>query len=244
MQQISQFFFWNFFSSYDQINTAAKFLLDSTRYRPKIGIICGSGLGPLAESVDNADVIPYANIPNFPVSTVQGHSGKMVFGMIKSVPVMCMQGRFHFYEGYSLSKCCMPIRVMKLVGITHLIVTNAAGSVNEKYNVGDLMIIKDQINLLGLAGCSPLRGPNENIFGPRFLPMNKAYDAQLRKHAMHIANELHIADEVHEGVYLCTGGPAYETVAECRLVRLLGADCIGMSTAHEVSNTIAFYACI
>lgn len=238
--------FVTIFSSYEQINTAAKFLLDSTKHRPRIGIICGSGLGSLADSIENADIIPYDTIPNFPISTVEGHSGKMIFGIIKNVPVMCMQGRFHYYEGYSLTKCSMPVRVMKLVGISHLIITNAAGSVNETYNVGDLMIIKDQINMLSLAGCNPLRGPNVALFGPRFLPMNKAYDAQLRKYALNIANELNIADEVHEGVYMCTGGPTYETVAESRLIKLLGADCVGMSTVHEVStkflkkNTVFF----
>lgn len=216
----------------------AKFLLDSTKHRPKIGIICGSGLGSLGEGIENADVFPYHEIPHFPVTTVEFHSSRMVFGTIKDVPVMCMQGRFHYYEGYSLSKCCMPVRVMKLIGITHLVVTNAAGSINETYNIGDIMIIKDHINLLGLSGISPLRGPNEKLFGPRFLPMNKAYDKELREQALEIAHELGLSNEVHEGVYLCTGGPTFETVAECRMLQLLGADCVGMSTVHEVSFKI------
>lgn len=223
------------FSSYNEINEVAKFLLSNTKYRPKIGIICGSGLGSLCEAVEDVDIIPYNTIPFFPVTTVSFHSSKMVFGTLSDVPVMCMQGRFHYYEGYSLAKCCMPIRVMHLVGITHLIITNAAGSVNDTYNVGDLVILKDHINLLSLSGVNPLRGPNEDRFGPRFLPMNKAYDEKLREYALTIADELGIRNEIHEGVYLCTGGPTFETVAECRMIRLLGADCVGMSTVHEVS---------
>lgn len=185
--------------------------------------------------MEDTDVIPYHKIPYFPMTTVAFHSSKMIFGTIKSVPVMCLQGRFHYYEGFSLSKCCMPVRVMKLIGITHLIITNAAGSINETYNIGDLMILKDHINLLSLAGISPLRGQNEDRFGPRFLPMNKAYDKELREHALAVADELGIGNETHEGVYMCTGGPTFETVAECQMVRLMGADCVGMSTVHEVN---------
>lgn len=210
-------------------------MLDSTKYRPKIGIICGSGFGCFGESIENADVIPYQTIPNFPVSTVDGHRGQMVIGTIKTVPVLCMQGRFHFYEGYSLAKCSMAVRVMKLVGVTHLIITNAAGGLNEKYNIGDIMIIKDHISLMGLASNNPLRGPNEARFGPRFSAMNKVYDQKLRNDALDIAKELHISNEVHEGVYMCVCGPTYETVAEARMLKLLGVDCVGMSTVPEVS---------
>lgn len=179
----------------------AKYLLDITKYRPQIGIICGSGLGTLGETIENADIIPYQNIPNFPVSTVDGHSGQMIFGTIKNIPVMCMQGRFHYYEGYSLSKCCIPIRVAKLFGIKYLIITNAAGSLNDTYNVGDIMIIKDHINLLSLAGLNPLRGSNESLFGPRFLAMNKAYDEQFRSVALEIARELDVGNDVREGKF-------------------------------------------
>lgn len=212
----------------------ANYLLDRTKHRPKIGIICGSGLGSLAENVEDADVFPYETIPNFPVSTVEGHAGQMIFGTINNVPVMCMQGRFHYYEGYPLTKCCMPIRVMKLVGVSHLIATNAAGGLNEKYSVGDIVIIKDHINLMGFAGNNPLQGPNDNRFGPRFPPMNKAYDLTLRAHVKQIARDMGCDKQVHEGVYTCLGGPNYETVAELRMLKVLGVDCVGMSTVHEV----------
>lgn len=222
------------FYSYDVLSSIANYLLDRTKHRPKIGIICGSGLGSLAESIDNAEIVPYQSIPNFPVSTVEGHAGQMIFGTINDVDVMCMQGRFHYYEGYPLAKCCMPIRVMKLVGVTHLIATNAAGGLNENYNVGDIVIVKDHINLMGFAGNNPLQGPNDTRFGPRFPPMNKAYDATLKRRAKKIAVDLGITGQVHEGVYTCLGGPNYETVAELRMLKILGVDCVGMSTVHEI----------
>ncbi|XP_031634492.1 purine nucleoside phosphorylase-like [Contarinia nasturtii] len=222
------------FYSYDLLSSIANYLLDRTKYRPKIGIICGSGLGSLAESIENADQIPYQSIPNFPVSTVEGHAGQLIFGTINNVAVMCMQGRFHYYEGYPLAKCCMPIRVMKLVGVTHLIATNAAGGLNEKYNVGDIVIVKDHINLMGFAGNNPLQGPNDTRFGPRFPPMNRAYDSKMKQLAMKIACDLDIKNQIHEGVYTCLGGPNYETVAELRMLKILGVDCVGMSTVHEV----------
>lgn len=216
------------------LSSIANYLLDRTKYRPKIGIICGSGLGSLAESIDNAEIVPYQTIPNFPVSTVEGHAGQMIFGTINNVDVMCMQGRFHYYEGYPLAKCCMPIRVMKLVGVTHLIATNAAGGLNESYSVGDIVIVRDHINLMGFAGNNPLQGPNDTRFGPRFPPMNKAYDVTMKKRALKIARDLGIENHMHEGVYTCLGGPNYETVAELRMLKILGVDCVGMSTVHEV----------
>lgn len=222
--------------SYEIISGIANFLLERTKHRPTIGIICGSGLGSLAESLADKDEFPYEDIPNFPVSTVEGHAGQMVFGTINNVPVMCMQGRFHYYEGYALTKCSMPIRVMKLVGVTHLMATNAAGGLNEKYNVGDIVIVRDHINMMGFAGNSPLQGPNDIRFGPRFPPMNKAYDAEMRAYAREIAAELGISDQVHEGVYTCLGGPNYETVAELKMLKILGVDCVGMSTVHEVKR--------
>lgn len=147
--------------SYESIEEIAKCLLKKTKFRPKIGVICGSGLGHLADKLKNADTFPYENIPNFPVATVDGHAGKMMFGLLNGVEVMCMAGRFHYYEGYPLAKCSMPVRVMKLVGCTHLIATNAAGGLNTFYNVGDIMIVKDHINIMGFAGNSPLQGPND-----------------------------------------------------------------------------------
>lgn len=226
-------------SSYDLLHGIAGYLLNSTTYRPKIGIICGSGLGSLAENIKNADIIPYKSIPHFPVTTVAGHSGRMVFGTLNNVPVMCMQGRFHYYEGYSLAKCCMPIRVMKLVGVTHLIVTNAAGGLNEKYEVGDIVFLKDHINLMGFVGHNPLRGPNDTRFGPRFPCISKPYDDQMRIHALDIIRELNIENKVHEGVYTCTSGPNYESIAEVKLLKCFGIDCVGMSTVHEVSMQLS-----
>lgn len=158
----------------------------------------------------------------------------MIFGTINDVPVMCMQGRFHYLEGYSMAKCCMSIRVMKVIGVTHLIVTNAAGSLNDAYNVGDIMILRDHINFLGLSGVSPLRGPNENRFGPRFLSTSKSYDKTMISHALDIASELKIRNSVHEGVYVCVGGPTYESIAEVRMLTAFGGDSVGMSTVHEV----------
>jgi len=220
--------------TYETLNQIAKFFLERTKVRPKIGIICGSGLGALAEMLNDVDQFPYTSIPNFPVSTVEGHAGQMLFGYLNDVPVMCMQGRFHYYEGYPLAKCSMPIRVMKLVGVTHLIATNAAGGLNPNYKVGDIVIVKDHINIMGFAGNNPLQGPNDTRFGPRFPPMNKAYDRKLIEFAMQIADEMGMKDEVHEGVYTCLGGPNYETVAELKMLKILGVDAVGMSTVHEV----------
>lgn len=198
--------------------------------RPKIGIICGSGLNHLAEILTEADSFPYEDIPNFPVSTVSGHVGRMVFGYLNGIEVMCMQGRFHAYEGYSLQRCAMPVRVMKLCGCSHLIATNAAGGLNDNYSVGDIMLIKDHVNIMGFAGNSSLLGPNDTRFGPRFPPMNKAYDPELIKIAQKLSSEMGFDNVTRTGVYTCLGGPNYETVAELNMWRLLGVDAIGMST--------------
>lgn len=147
--------------TYEIIQEIANFLLSFTRFRPKVGIICGSGLGQIADIIESAESIPYSEIPNFPVSNVQGHAGKMVFGLLNGIEVMCMQGRFHHYEGYSLSTCSVPVRVMQLVGCSHLIATNAVGGLNENYKVGDIMIVKDHINIMGFVGNSPLHGVND-----------------------------------------------------------------------------------
>ncbi|GAB0095563.1 Purine nucleoside phosphorylase [Sergentomyia squamirostris] len=219
---------------YDLIQEIADHLLDRTKYRPKIGIICGSGLGTLAESLTEVDIFDYEDIPYFPETTVEGHAGRMVFGKLAGVPVMCMQGRFHYYEGHTLEKCSMPIRVMKLSGVSHLIITNAAGGLNPDYNVGDIVLIKDHLNLMGMAGLNPLLGPNDPRFGPRFPAMNNAYNSELRATALRIAREMGIITEVHEGVYTCLAGPNYETPAELRALKTLGVDAVGMSTVHEV----------
>ncbi|XP_037904664.1 purine nucleoside phosphorylase isoform X3 [Hermetia illucens] len=220
--------------SYEIIKEIADYLLEKTSIRPKIGVICGSGLNSLADFLTQTDAFPYESIPHFPISTVEGHVGRMVFGYLEGVPVMCMQGRFHYYEGYPLSKCSMPVRVMKLVGCTHLLATNAAGGLNTKFKVGDIMLVRDHVNMMGLAGNSPLQGPNDPRFGPRFPPMTNAYDKELIKIAKKISVEMGIEKNIHQGVYTCLGGPNYETVAELRMLRTLGVDAVGMSTVHEV----------
>lgn len=166
----------------------------------------------------------------------------MVFGYLNGIPVMCMQGRFHHYEGYALSKCSMPVRVMKFCGCTHLIATNAAGGLNSEYNVGDLMIVKDHINIMGFAGNSPLQGPNDLRFGPRFPPMNKAYDPELIKIALELSKELGMESVTRTGIYTCLGGPNYETVAELKMWKLLGLDAIGMSTvSFKFFNSVKLF---
>lgn len=190
----------------------------------------------LADKIENADKFPYKDIPGFPNTTVESHVGCLIFGKLNSIPVMCMQGRFHFYEGYPLARCCMPIKVMKLVGITNLIITNAAGGINKSYSVGDVMLIKDHINLMGIAGNGPLYagGDSINRFGPLFFPMNQAYNSELIQIAKVIGKELNMEEFLQEGVYTCVGGPNYETVADVRMLKLIGADAVGMSTVHEV----------
>ncbi|XP_055842150.1 purine nucleoside phosphorylase isoform X2 [Episyrphus balteatus] len=224
----------NAFYSYEIIKEIADYLTARTQIRPKIGIICGSGLNSLADHLVNTDSFDYEDIPNFPVSTVEGHVGRLVFGYLEGMPVMCMQGRFHYYEGYPLAKCSMPVRVMKLVGVTVLIATNAAGGLNPKFKVGDLMIVRDHINMMGFAGNSPLQGPNDPRFGPRFPPMTNAYDSKMVRKARKIVKEMGVENDVHEGVYTCLGGPNYESVAELKMLRTMGVDAVGMSTVHEV----------
>ncbi|KAG5889114.1 hypothetical protein JTB14_034172 [Gonioctena quinquepunctata] len=220
--------------TYETLFETAGFLKKLVPFNPVIGIICGSGMGSLADTLQNKITVPYEDIPNFPESTVKGHAGALVFGYLSSIPVVCMKGRFHYYEGYPLWKCAMPVRVMKLLGATHLIATNAAGGLNPKYRVGDVMLVKDHLNLMGFAGNNPLQGPNDERFGPRFPPMNQAYDKELIIEAKSIAKEVGLGDNIHEGVYTCLGGPNFETVAELRMLQMVGADAVGMSTVHEV----------
>ncbi|XP_045495649.1 purine nucleoside phosphorylase isoform X1 [Colias croceus] len=226
--------------SYEMLEEISNFLLSKTKIRPIIGIICGSGMGSywkdgsLAENITDEECIPYEEIPNFPVSTVEGHHGRLVFGRLGDIPVVAMQGRFHYYEGYPLWKCCLPIRVMKLLGVKSLIATNAAGGLNPNYKIGDIVIVNDHINMMGFAGNNPLHGPNDERFGPRFPPMNKAYNYEYRNIAKKVAKELNFDNIVKEGVYTCLGGPNFETVAELRMLKMVGVDAVGMSTVHEV----------
>ncbi|MFJ7847513.1 purine-nucleoside phosphorylase [Peribacillus sp. NPDC097224] len=214
---------------FNSIETAAEFIKNKVDGTPDIGLILGSGLGVLADEIENPIIIPYHEIPEFPVSTVEGHAGQLVIGNLSGKQVVAMQGRFHFYEGYSMEKVTFPVRVMKLLGVETLIVTNAAGSVNESYAPGDLMIITDHINLMGT---NPLIGANEDRFGPRFPDMSEAYNKELRAKAKTIASTLGL--DVKEGVYIGNSGPTYETPAEVRMARVLGGDAVGMSTVPEV----------
>ncbi|XP_065913782.1 purine nucleoside phosphorylase-like [Dysidea avara] len=219
---------------YDSVKEVADYLLTITDVRPKIGIICGSGLGDLANQVENAVEFEYSKIPKFPVSTVVGHAGKLIFGTISGKSVVCMKGRFHYYEGYSPQKITMPVRVMKLLGVEILIVTNAAGGLNQNYKTGDIMIINDHISIVGMSGIHPLIGPNDDKFGTRFPSITSAYNKEFRKLAMDTCKELDMEDYTQTGVYLHLSGPSYETAAECRMLRAWGSDAVGMSTAPEV----------
>lgn len=205
------------------------FLQERMNGTPEIGLILGSGLGVLADEIENAVKIPYEDIPHFPVSTVEGHAGQLVFGDLEGKRVVAMQGRFHFYEGYSMEQVTFPVRVLKLIGVETLIVTNAAGACNESFNPGDLMIITDHINFFGT---SPLIGKNASDFGTRFPDMSEAYDKELVTLTEGVATKLGLS--VQKGVYFGNTGPTYETPAEVKMARLLGGDVVGMSTVPEV----------
>ncbi|KAM7379719.1 hypothetical protein PAMP_005250 [Pampus punctatissimus] len=230
------FFMSDFMSgdSYDECRATADWLMSNTLVRPTVGIVCGSGLGGLAQMLKEPQVFKYSDIPNFPRSTVHGHAGRLVFGTLKGKPCVCMQGRFHLYEGYPIQKITLPMRVFKMMGVETMILTNAAGGLNQDYKVGDIMVIKDHINMPGFAGINPLAGPNDERFGVRFPCMSDAYDRELRQMANDVAAELGYSDFLQEGVYCVLGGPSFETIAECRMLHRLGADAVGMSTVHEV----------
>lgn len=209
--------------------TTVSILKTIENFKPEVGIILGTGLGGLVKEIDIKYELPYELIPNFPVSTVEGHSGKLIFGYLGNKKVVAMQGRFHYYEGYTMQQCTFPVRVMKSLGIKILFVSNASGGVNPDFEIGEIMIINDHINFFGT---NPLLGKNENLLGPRFPDMSEAYDKELIKQALLIAEEHKI--KVSTGVYLGLSGPTLETPAEYRMVRILGADAVGMSTVPEV----------
>ncbi len=204
------------------------YIREITTVKPTVGIILGSGLGDLAAQMDGV-AIPYKEIPKFPVSTVEGHAGRLVIGRLAGQSCVMMQGRFHYYEGYSLAEVTHPIRVMKLLGASTLIVTNAAGGINPSFSPGDLMLITDHINLIG---ANPLRGPNDDILGPRFPDLSLAYHPDLLDLTRKVARDNGI--DLQEGVYAALAGPSYETPAEIRFLRIIGADAVGMSTVPEV----------
>lgn len=212
---------------------AADYIAGRIPLRPQVGVILGSGLNPLAEAVESAHALAYSDIPGFPTTTVDGHVGRLIGGLLEGVPVWVMQGRVHYYEGYTMQQVAFPVRVMQVMGIQALLVTNAAGGLNPAFRVGDLMLIRDHINLMGMAGLSPLRGPNDPTLGPRFPDMSQAYDPQLRRLAWEVAEEHRIP--IHEGVYVGLAGPSFETPADLRFLRLIGGDAVGMSTVPEVT---------
>lgn len=219
------------FFTMKEFNESVAAIRKHTELEPKVGLILGSGLNALAEAVEGAVKIPFDAIPHFPVSTVEGHQGRLVIGTLEGVPVLVMQGRAHYYEGYSMGRIGLPVRVMRLLGAEMLVVTNAAGGLNMVYRAGDMMVIRDHINLIGMAGLNPLRGPNLAEFGPRFPSMNDAYDPELRRLALDIALQNGIPCQT--GVYICLAGPSFEGPADVRFLRLIGADAVGMSTVPE-----------
>ncbi len=220
------------FPSVEEIDSLANRIRESTELRPKVGMILGSGLGSLADSLESSTSLATDELPGWPRSTVEGHAGRLVIGMLEAIPVCVLQGRVHYYEGYSMARIGLPIRVLQRLGAEMLIVTNAAGGVNPAFEPGDVMLINDHINLIGMAGLSPLRGPNLQEFGPRFPDMSQAYDRQLQTLARQVASQEGLV--LREGVYICLGGPAFETPADLRFLRLIGVDAVGMSTVPEI----------
>jgi purine-nucleoside phosphorylase len=216
-----------------QIDEAVNVIRERIEISPSVGMILGSGLGKLAEAVEGAVEIPYGEIPFWPVSTVEGHQGRLVIGSLESQDVFIMQGRSHFYEGYSMSEIGFPVRVMQRLGIGMLIVTNAAGGINRAFEPGEVMLITDHINLLGMAGQTPLRGPNFDQIGPRFPDMGRAYDRELGELARQAVQDQSFT--LHEGIYVCLAGPSFETPADLRFLQTIGADAVGMSTVPEVT---------
>lgn len=216
-----------------EIAEASEYLLRNTDYRPKFAIICGSGLGALTEELQDPCQFPYVKIPHCVVSTVQGHAGQLVFGKLAGISVVCMQGRIHAYEGHPMWKTTFLVRVFASIGVRVLIATNASGGLNQALRKGDVMVMKDHINLPGLVGLNPMMGLNDERFGTRFPAVSGAYDREFRRLVLETAKELNM-DFVREGVYCFQTGPCFETVIESRLMKLLGADVAGMSTVPEV----------
>ncbi len=215
---------------WDKVQETVQFLKNKTQdFSPEYGVILGSGLGGFADDISVEYSIDYHDIPNFPVSTVQGHKGALLFGTIGTKKVVAMQGRFHYYEGYNMQEVTFPVRVMKYIGVDKLIVSNASGGVNPSFKVGDVMMITDHINFMPE---HPLRGKNDERFGPRFLNMSEPYSRAMMQKGRELAKE--IGFDLKEGVYLALQGPTFETLAEYRMVKNLGADCVGMSTVPEV----------
>ena len=213
----------------NEIKNSANYIISQTNLKPKIGIILGTGLASIANSIEKDVEIDYANIPGFPISTVVGHKGKLLIGTLNGVEVVAMQGRFHFYEGYDMNQVAFPVRVMKFMGIENLLVSNASGGLNPDFEIGDIMVINDHINLFPT---NPLIGPNIPELGPRFPDMSEAYKISYIENAIKIASENGF--KLHQGVYAGLTGPTFETPAEYKYIRIIGADAVGMSTVPEV----------
>jgi purine-nucleoside phosphorylase len=214
---------------WEKVQQTVNYITSKTNFTPEYGVILGSGLGGFTDDIQIEYILPYTEIPNFPVSTVVGHKGALVFGTIGNKKVVAMQGRFHFYEGYDMKQVTFPVRVMKHLGVQKLIVSNASGGVNPNYKVGSIVVIKDHINLMPE---HPLHGKNDERFGPRFVNMSEPYSRKMIAKAKEIAKDLDVV--VQDGIYLGLQGPTFETLAEYRMVKNLGADCVGMSTVPEV----------
>jgi purine-nucleoside phosphorylase len=220
------------FLTLQEIDEAADYIREHTSHQPIAGMILGSGLGELADEVELADIIAAKDIPHWPASTVVGHKGRLVIGLLHGKPVLVLQGRAHYYEGYGMDQVTMPVRVMHRLGIKNIFVTNAAGAIDADYEPGDVMILTDHISLMAMAGLNPLRGPNLDEFGPRFPDMSQPYDAEFIRNAQLAASENAI--KVHQGVYICLAGPSFESPADLRFLRGIGANAVGMSTVPEV----------
>jgi purine-nucleoside phosphorylase len=218
--------------SLEQVDEVVNAIRARTSYQPRVSIILGSGLNGLADSVEEPVIIPFGDLPYFPVSTVMGHSGRLVIGLLEGQSVFVMQGRIHFYEGYSMAEVTLPVRVMQRLGVEILIVTNAAGGVNPAFVPGDIMLITDNLNLIGMMGQNPLIGPNMDEIGPRFPDMSRAYDRALCDQARSVASRGNLV--LREGVYAGLSGPSFESPADLRFLRMVGTDSVGMSTVPEV----------
>lgn len=238
MEFISNDAITNTYFNYDKLRSMADVIERKVNnFKPKVAIVCGSGLGEIADLVQNKIIVPYTDIPEFPRSTTHGHKGNMIFGYLSDMPVVCMQGRFHPYEGYSVALCCIPIKIFKLMGVKLVILTNAAGGINTNYKLGDLMVLKDHISLPSFTLSHPLVGPNDERFGPRFLGLNNIYNKKIRELFIKCSKE--ISMNVHEGCYGSIGGPTYESPSDSRFCNNAGMDVVGMSTTHEA--VVALY---
>lgn len=219
------------FVTVKMIDEAAEFIKKQMRIQPKVGLVLGSGLGGLAETVKDARIIEYKTIPHWPIPTIEGHAGRLVTGTLFGVPTMVMQGRVHFYEGYPMDQVTFPVRVMQRLGVKLIILTNAAGAIHPDFVPGDVMLITDHIGMIGMTGMNPLRGPNLAEFGERFPDMSQVYSRKFQQIARTVAHAKGI--ELREGVYVCLSGPSFETPADLRFMRIVGADAVGMSTVPE-----------